>query len=110
MLSSIGFFHLAHGHKDPLSALITELAQHPQLNDTLLVLPEAFNLGRPYAEHGDPAIHRDHILSALSGIHSAYKISFAVGLIEPDANPFSSAYFVADGDPLLMCHKETPDG
>jgi len=110
MFSGIGFFHLAHGHDDPLSALNTELAQNPQLNDALLVLPEAFNLGRPYAEHGVPAIHREAILSALSGIHSAYKISFVVGLIEPDGKPFSSAYFVADGEPLLICHKATRDG
>jgi hypothetical protein len=110
MFASISFFHFAQGYGNPLAALHAELVKHADLTDALLVLPEAFNLGRPYAQHGIPSIHRDEILRALSKIYNARKISFVVGLLEPGANPLSSAYFVGEGASALMCHKETPDG
>lgn len=113
MFSSIAFFHLVQGHRDPVLALNTELDSHPDLSNALLVLPEAFNLGRPYADHGSPTIHRDEILKTLVQIWQTRKISFVVGLLQPavaGSKPRNSAYFVGGEKPRLMCHKETADG
>ncbi len=63
MLTGVGFFHLAVDHAHPIDALTAQLkGQDP--GESLIVLPEAFNLGRPYSKAGEPAFSRDQIIEA----------------------------------------------
>jgi predicted amidohydrolase len=105
------YFHFTEGHGDPLRALSHELgASCPA--DTLIVLPEAFNLGKPYSA-GPPAIPRDEVTGALQAISNNKGHAFVVGLLEDPLptgeKPHSSVYFVARGGPRLMCHKQCQD-
>jgi hypothetical protein len=92
---------------------MAEFDGRSDLDGALIVLPEAFNLGRLYSEGGPPTIHRDQMVSDLQTVAKARGIAFVVGLLEPppaDEKPHSSAYFVDANGKRLMCHKEKCDG
>ena len=112
MFKQIGYFHFATGHYDPIGSLESAWADDPGLPGSLLVLPEAFNLGRHYGEGGKPAIHRDEMIADLMALATTWNSSFVVGILEPTRpieRPLSSAYFVTANGHWLMCHKELPD-
>jgi hypothetical protein len=48
MFSRLVSFHFVQNHADPIDALKTEL-EKTDASDSLLVLPEAFNLGHHYS-------------------------------------------------------------
>ena len=55
MVTQVGFFHFGNNHTDPLGALHTTLltaAQQADITQSLIVLPEAFNLGKWYRDAG----------------------------------------------------------
>jgi hypothetical protein len=111
MLNSVGFFHFGNHHERPLESLDEQMSSSG-VKETLVVLPEAFNLGRPYAEGGDPKIPQNDILAGLSVIAKHAKSAFVVGLLEAPpfgAEPYSSAYFVDVESARLMCHKAEID-
>jgi hypothetical protein len=114
MFAHAGFFHLATGHAFPICSLLAALDQEPDPSEALIVLPEAFNLGRPYYESGPPDINRDYVIDDLFRICRTRGVKFVVGLIEPrpetGERPLSSAYFVDEAGGRLICHKELWDG
>jgi len=114
MFEQIGAFHLGLGHEDPIAALERELG-HTDGKNALIVLPEAFNLGRHYSsEPGIPGFERDVIIRQLSAIALRLASAFVVGLLEPkpegSGTSHSSAYFVSATEVSLMCHKQLWDG
>jgi hypothetical protein len=99
MFERIGAFHLGTGHEELIAALEREL-EHTDGTNALIVLPEAFNLGRHYcSEPGIPKFERDVVVSQLSAIARRLAIAFVVGLLEPEpedsGRPHSSAYFIS---------------
>jgi predicted amidohydrolase len=112
MLERIGFFHFVCDHGKPLPALIAALSEHNEISESLVVLPEAFNIGKSYREAG-PCNFNPSVLSSLCGLSRKYQVVFVAGLIvetrnEPDP-PHSSAYLINGNRRRLMCHKMTPD-
>ncbi|HXF26949.1 MAG TPA: nitrilase-related carbon-nitrogen hydrolase, partial [Bryobacteraceae bacterium] len=78
------------------------------VTDSLIVLPEAFNLGRQYDLNDKPKEkplfgERD-VLARLHEIATTHKVVFVVGLIEIETRR-NSAYLVDARSPRLMCHK-----
>jgi predicted amidohydrolase len=112
MFSRIGFFHFAEGYDKPIPALKAEIAKH-DVGNSLIVLPEAFNLGRPYNQPGEPRFNRDKMLADLGELSRLNNLAFVVGLLEPRPpngdKPLSSSYFVDQNKPRLMCHKAADD-
>ncbi|MGC9970842.1 MAG: nitrilase-related carbon-nitrogen hydrolase [Bryobacteraceae bacterium] len=113
MLERIGFFHFVCDHGKPLPSLIAALSEHNEISGSPVVLPEAFNIGKPYREAGccnfDPSV-----LSSLCGLSMKYQVVFVAGLIVETSGkpypPYSSAYLIDGEGPRLMCHKMTKDG
>jgi len=83
------------------------------VTDSLIVLPEAFNLGRQYDLNDGakerPLLDEQDVLARLREIAKTHKVVFVVGLIEIEARR-NSAYLVDAGSPRLMCHKIMNDG
>jgi hypothetical protein len=113
LLRRIGFFHFVDGHADPIAALQAQLAI-TDCSHSLLVLPEAFNLGLQYSESGPCAFTRDAIIRNLQGIAAQSDITFVVGLLDTPAPggllPYSSAYAIDGTECRAICRKELPDG
>jgi hypothetical protein len=113
MFTWIGFLHFVSGHENPIGTLDAELQKNTTPRGSLIVLPEAFNLGRPYSEKGKAIVSRDKLLRELTTRSALYDARFVVGVLEPEVstgqNPHSSAYFVDASEHRLMCHKENPD-
>ena len=85
-----------------------------KLCDSLIVLPEAFNLGKPYYAvpgttnaPGDAKIPSSQALIKLRDESAKRGVVFVAGLV---GELFSSAYWIDNtGDPELMCHKMSED-
>lgn len=115
MFSRAGFFHFVEHHSDPLGALDAEIRSTGDVADSLVVLPEAFNLGRPCGtEQEKPcAYERDQLVSKLQERSSERRITFIAGMLDPIADgerPHSSAYLIAGDGCRLICHKKGSDG
>ena len=114
MVSKIGFFHLGQSHCDPVEALKGKL-QDTAVSNALIVLPEAFNLGRSYRDGGIPAFRRGTTSDALCSIASDRQLTLVVGLVDDMEDggdgtlPYSSAYVIADGRSKPICHKAKSD-
>lgn len=118
-LSKIGFFHYGQAHATPLPTLKDAIADVQRrcgkdvLNNALVVLPEAFNIQKPYFDESPPNTNQD-ILSSLAGVCSCLGCAFVAGLIIDDlpgvSPPHSSAYLI-DGDdpPRLLSRKKKKD-
>jgi hypothetical protein len=103
MLQKIGFFHFANPDKSqPLASLKARLDERDKddLKNSLVVLPEAFNLRGEYTPRADydvePSISVKHSLTQLA---KQFDMVFVVGLIdndEPDRPkpPYSSSYLI----------------
>lgn len=116
MLQRAGFFHFAQSHCDPLAELakaIDTASRAIDVADSLIVLPEAFNLGREYGSGDTPKMgpQLDHrcVLADLRTLATMHKASFITSVIE-EGSRNNSAYFVDAGPPRLMCHKIIDDG
>lgn len=122
MLKRIGFFHFVKDHCDPFGslrrALNEESAKYEErdISGSLIVLPEAFNLGRRYyplgfpkitGKLGDATIPLEGALEELHHTAASRHTVFVAGLI---GEQFSSAYWIDySGPPQLMCHKMGDD-
>jgi hypothetical protein len=111
MLRRAGFFHFVRSHCDPLGELtkaMDEVSPHTDVTDSLIVLPEAFNLGRLYDPNNTPK-HRPGldercVLALLRATAERHKCVFVVSVIEVDTR-LNSAYFVDASSKRLMCRK-----
>lgn len=121
MVRQVGFFHFGNEDKsDPFGQLEyeMELARRDGSNfsDSLIVLPEAFNLGRDYCEavfdssnnaFGPGNISRLQMLSRRFD-----EVGFVAGLIIKEACqplPYNSAYIVDDRTNERLCSKVLAD-
>lgn len=115
MFSQAGFFHFVEHHSDPLGTLDAEIRSAGDVADSLVVLPEAFNLGRPYGtEQEKPsAYERDSLVAELQERSRQQRIIFVAGLLDPvpaGERPRSSAYLIDGEGCHPICHKCTSDG
>src|ERR1039457_982119 len=82
MFTHAGFLHFVEHHDDPIRALTTELRAFGRVTDSLIVLPEAFNRGRPYSDSGACKFDLDSMSSALQDISREVGATFIVGLLD----------------------------
>jgi predicted amidohydrolase len=108
--TSIGFFHFGKDHGKPILALDAAISDFKckggTLENSLIVLPEGFNLGRHYYGTEPPKVDLS-ILDWLAGVSTAFRCAFVAGLIVADTlgvnPPYSSAYLI-DG----LCQPRQP--
>ena len=114
MFKRVGFFHFGHDHDDPIGSLRKALEEAAEVSDSLIVLPEAFNIGKKYRENGRDPDFSPRVLDHLQGIARTRGISFVAGLIIDDARgvapPYSSAYYIDRDIERLLCRKGEDDG
>jgi predicted amidohydrolase len=109
-IEKIGFFHFPADHDEPVNALRRALTE--AVPGSLIVLPEAFNIGKNYSTPGPFKAHLS-ILGDLQTIARDFSVAFVAGVVIDEHDgpqpPFSSAYFVDDERHLLMCRKKRDD-
>lgn len=113
-LSRLGFFKFVDGYDAPVKALRNALSEvEGQIAGALVVLPEAFNIGRFYRDAG-PCNYDPSILCDLQSLAATYRIQFVAGLVieSPDGPnpPFNSAFFIDGQGSTLICRKHKSDG
>ncbi len=113
VLERIGFFHFVSDHEKPIEALTagieTERSNHPNgdISNSLIVLPESFNMGRGYGCSPDvPEIPASAICDGLHSLASSCGVAFVVGILEGRCN---TAYYIDASGRQLMCHKVGDD-
>ena len=111
MLEKLGVFHLGKNHGCPIEELVCALDEKAgAAAGSLIVLPEGFNLGRPYCEPlcAEPKIEEEQAKRILKKLAEGYKVSFVVGLLK---FPHNLAFLIeATGQPLPMWRKMSEDG
>ncbi len=115
--TSVGFFHFGKDYDKPIPALknvITKFKSDGKcLENALIVLPEGFNIGKPYRQEERPNVNPS-ILDELALLSEMANCAFVAGLIIEDSPgiypPYSSAYLI-DGHFLKVClsRKALPD-
>jgi hypothetical protein len=112
-ITKVGFYN-PQKPDAPLKTLTTALEEsRKQLSGSLLVLPEAFNIGTGYS--CQTVIQKDpRILSELQGLCTDYDICIVAGLIvsgpsDQGTHPYSSAYLIDACGAGLLCHKMYSD-
>jgi len=114
MFTKLGAFRFVADYQTPITALESALAANAdqEIGGSLIVLPEAFNIGKGYREVGD-CNHDPSVLFHLEDIASRLNITFVAGLIIKTASgpdpPYSSAYVVDSSGFTLISHKAKPD-
>jgi predicted amidohydrolase len=113
-LTKIGFFHFGCGHDGPIpmleAAINDSISRGGMVADSLIVLPEAFNIRKPYFDPKLPDIS-PNIFAELARISKARECAFVTGTIvddTPGVNPPYSSGCLIDGSlskPLLLCRK-----
>lgn len=111
-ITKVGFYN-PQKPDSPLKALTAALEDGRQLSGSLLVLPEAFNIGTGYSRQG--GIQKDpRILSELQGLCTDFDVCFVAGLIisgptDQGVYPYSSAHLIDACGASLLCHKMLSD-
>lgn len=112
-ITKVGFYNPQQPNS-PLESLTDQLeGRLGQLSGSLLVLPEAFNIGTRYSCQGE--IQKDRrILSDLKGLCARFDICIVAGLIisRPDDQgryPYNSAHLIDGGGSKLLCCKMLSD-
>jgi predicted amidohydrolase len=114
-ITKVGFYN-PEKPQNPLKTFrsLCERKGKDHLNGSLIVLPEAFNVGICYSRH-DAAIQKDpRILGQLQKVCSDFAICVVAGLIissptDQGRYPYNSAYLIDDSGASLLCHKMTSD-
>jgi predicted amidohydrolase len=107
----VGFFHFVRDFNTPIEALTKEIEKERDklinraISESLIVLPEAFNIGRDY-ETGPPELSACKILDELRKLARLNGIAFVAGILEGKCN---SAYWIDATGRQLMCHKMADD-
>ena len=76
------------------------------------MLPEAFNLGRPYGEGPGSTICHSSIKTGLTKLAKDCSITFVVSLLVPGdkERPYNIAYSIDGSNVREICRKSLPDG
>jgi predicted amidohydrolase len=113
----IGFFHFVENHGLPQESLFAAIRRVPErdLVDSLIVLPETFNLGRFYRDPVELGrfLPTRPFLEWLVDLSGQTGAAFVVGLLEESAEsqlPYNSAWLVLPRTPtpILMSRKMEP--
>ena len=118
MIQRAGFFHFVRSYHDPIGELSKaierwEKSEAADIQGSLVVLPESFNLGREHGggaagtERSQPSFDARCVLQLLTTIAKARDMAFVVALIDA---PLNSAHFVDGMEPRLICRKIMGDG
>lgn len=112
-ITKVGFYN-PHKPGDPMPSLTGALrAKREEVKDSLLVLPEAFNIGTSYSRQSK--IQQDpRILSELQDLCTCFNICIVAGLIissptNPAGECYNSSYLVDSAGAGLFCHKMLSD-
>lgn len=105
-ISRVGFFHFGSDEKrDPVGSLEIELNKGPELADSLIVLPEAFDARGGY--YNLPVKLDDAARARLQALSLNRGIAFVVSLIER-VKGYNSAYLInGTGTPSLLSRKRS---
>src|SRR3989442_2606033 len=108
MLGRIGFFHFGKHHDRPTEELRLAIDDAGDLSDSLIVLPEAFNIRKAYRDQAPCNIERS-VRSQLRSIAKQFHVALVVGLIVKELfgskPPHSAAYLIDEHHSKLMCYK-----
>ncbi len=116
MIDKLGFFHLAVGHATPLLSLNKAL-EKPEgctLPGSLVVLPEAFNIGREYLSDKGTASDSPDVCESLKRLAHEFQVTFVAGLVirdntDPQEKPLNSAYLIDRSSAARISSKSTAD-
>ena len=113
-VDKVGFFHFGENHADPFGSLHDALSESEEdVADSLIVLPEGFNIGKLYRDPAQSCDFDLSILPQLKALSEKSGVTFVSGLIVDDNSginpPYSSAYLIDGSGYKLMCHKALPD-
>jgi predicted amidohydrolase len=116
MLRRVGLFHFGKHHDRPTEELRSAMSEAGDVCDSLIVLPEAFNIRKAYRDAADCNTDRS-VLRELKAIAKEFHVSFVAGLIIEELfgckPPHSAAYLIDEDHSKLMCYKigtEDTDG
>jgi len=118
-IDRIGFFHFVKDDDQPIPSLKVELKKyHPsEIDGSLIVLPETFNLGRCYRDSiPGQFIAATPFLNDLADLSRRAGAVFVVSVLEATPMcrlPYNSAYLVTPDNgkaPVLMSRKMDPSG
>ena len=108
MLGRIGFFHFGKHHDRPTEELRLAMDEAGDISDSLIVLPEAFNIRKSYRDQAPCNIERS-VRSELKSFAKMFRVAFVVGLIVRELvgskPPHSAAYLIDEHHSKLMCYK-----
>jgi hypothetical protein len=107
-LAGIGVFHFGQRNLGrPIEQLTQALDESPAPADTLLVLPEAFNIKGEYSDTD----HDRTILCSLIELSKRYNIAFMAGLMEGAQAPdrFNGGYLIDSDTVALLTYKRCND-
>ena len=112
MLNRIGLFHFGINQNDPLGELQSAMYAANDISDSLIVLPEGFNIGKYYWCPG-VCDYGSEVVSTLQDLSRRFHVAFVAGLIIKEANglqlPYSSVYLIDGCRSTPVCHKEGDD-
>lgn len=120
-IQRIGFFHFGGNHDDPKESLKGALErrekEHGDLRDSLIVIPEAFNIPGVYIDLGRQLNTTDpdsRVLRFLKQESKTHRVSFVAGLIQQPSRwrrpGYSCACLIHDGNCKILSYKWMPDG
>jgi len=112
LFSKLGFFRFVGDYEHPIDALKAALTSHGDVERSLIVLPEGFNIRKPYRSqvrcNYDPGI-----LCDLQNLSTCNAVTFVAGLIIKERHgprlPYNSAYLIDGESSTRLCTKGTFD-
>ncbi|HUI79674.1 MAG TPA: nitrilase-related carbon-nitrogen hydrolase [Bryobacteraceae bacterium] len=112
-IKKIGFFHFPTNHGDPVGSLREALKTRLKKEDiaqSLVVLPEGFNICKRYLDVGPSCDTSPEIVSDLQAIAYQFGIAFVAGLILPsNGQLYNSAHLIDPNGSLLLSYKTKDD-
>lgn len=114
-LKKLGIFHFVENYAAPVEELQNALRRASDKEDvsqSLIVLPEGFNLGRCYRDSG-PGNYDSTIMGELAMVAAEFQVSFVAGLVicEPGCPepPYNSAVLIDEQIAVTLCRKSEND-
>jgi hypothetical protein len=111
IMTHCGFFHFGRDHTRPIASLEAAIAEQ-EVRGSLIVLPEAFNIAKPYHDYSGLGNFDQDVLDSLRRLAVAHDVTFVAGLTISQSGqpvpPYSSAYLI-NSTVTLLCHKASSD-